>query len=693
MTAFGSQPPLRDEHHRFGRVLITGPPGAPTSTILNTLIEPSTGIGTGHPDRAAITEFRYEPGPYRARIRFVSHSAWAQEMGRISRDVIAADAASRRRLRAAPPSHADLAPRSARLKSYRRTLITMYGERGWEALLEHADPSEVNESDAAAAAFLAGSIEFVDDDLARFMSRVATYGDYQGHLWPMVARIRLSGPFIGLISRPSVVQLPARYDMIPERIEITRHLLATADELWVAAAGTSDGLVAAGQFLTDDDRLRDLVMAGITPSLLIANPSHIGSIADEFSEMIHTRIEHMAHAAGRPEIISRMWQQLSNAALHPLIVDEQTRWPTPRPAANHDAVSNTGLTPQLDTASHSGMTAHPGMASLHGRLDAVAIRAAARTRGISASPRAAGRLDPNASDVTQKAHVALPTGSHDPLIELGAEFDAAIRQLLADFEHTVHTTIAAAANSIGERIGSVAHPGPSIAAMLRDVSWFHLRSACDRQGRFPEPVGSRTDINRIVAGPLLFGLLSPWTTLFDHLGPTAERTDSESVVGHTLALCARVVTRHHQRLWAMGAAAGLDADHQLAARLVDIEPVWLARQELDLVADLSDGIHRRQAHLRTIVTGAFTEVLAPAYAASGHLAGPSAHRSILSTLEARLFECWDRVHTRIADEIAQLLGEVSEVLLIALQHHANAVSRRGAVLRERYSGELCGQRP
>lgn len=140
----------------------------------------------------------------------------------------------------------------------------------------------------------------------------------QGHLWPLLKRVVIRGPFEVLKGGLQLVDLPGLNDPNPAREAITRNYLKQAEFIWLTF-NTTRGLTRdVMEILKDRGFMTQVIMDGTLSAL-----AFVGTRADEFVPMLErqqlqlppeTRLDQLL-AARQTQIQNRVREQLSELTL------------------------------------------------------------------------------------------------------------------------------------------------------------------------------------------------------------------------------------------------------------------------------------------------------------------------------------------------------------------------------------------
>lgn len=265
---------ILEENDKRPEVVISliGGTGSGKSTLLNALLGTRVlPVSNMRACTAAIAEVRYaEHKRYHVRIEFMSRQDWQKEVAILLEDI--ADSASPR---TGEDGDEFTEPRAIS-RAAADKIRAVYGLPD-ELTLTRDVLSDLHETPAIAEALDRRSLEVNCDTLDRLRGQIHDYLDSKRPFWPIVQRVRITGPFDILKSGAVIVDLPGINDPNEAREQITRRYLKTCRFIWIVfnikRALTRD----IKTVLHSEEFIRQIVMDGREGALTL-----VGTASDEF---------------------------------------------------------------------------------------------------------------------------------------------------------------------------------------------------------------------------------------------------------------------------------------------------------------------------------------------------------------------------------------------------------------------------
>jgi energy-coupling factor transporter ATP-binding protein EcfA2 len=277
---------LREELDRNPDVTISliGGTGAGKSTLLNALVGARLlPVSNMKACTAAVSEVSWSEGEeYRATVEFVPRKAWLKEVELLKQDI----ADFERTTIDDGEGNGESGPGSAPARAARDKLRTVYAPRDGEGNVGDVDLSRLVEPREIRDALDQQQLTFQERSLETFQKRIKEYLDSKHRFWPIVKRVRLSGPFEPLRNGVRLVDLPGLNDPNEAREQVTREHIKTCRFVWIVFNIKRVLTKSDINILVSDDFVRQVIMDGRANALtLVATASDdidLDSALDEF---------------------------------------------------------------------------------------------------------------------------------------------------------------------------------------------------------------------------------------------------------------------------------------------------------------------------------------------------------------------------------------------------------------------------
>jgi dephospho-CoA kinase len=241
-------------------VALIGGTGAGKSTLLNALLGARiVPVSSMRACTAAITEVAYGEGPaYRATVEFVSRVSWEEERAQLTEDLRDYVVAARETDGQVP---AEIRTAAA------DKLRAVHGTDAANRFLDSLDPADLVESPEITRALDSGETEIRSVDLDEFRRLVRQFLDSGSSYWPIVQRVRITGPFVALAGGAELIDLPGLNDPNKAREAVTRDYLKHAKFVWLVFSMKRALTQDVYKVLSEGDLFRQLFMDGRTDAL------------------------------------------------------------------------------------------------------------------------------------------------------------------------------------------------------------------------------------------------------------------------------------------------------------------------------------------------------------------------------------------------------------------------------------------
>jgi hypothetical protein len=359
----------------------------------------------------------------------------------------------------------------------------------------------------------------------------------QGHLWPLLKRVLIRGPFEALKGGLQLVDLPGLNDPNPAREVITRNYLKQAEFIWLTF-NTTRGLTRdVMDILKDRGFMTQVIMDGTISAL-----AFVGTRGDEFVPVLEKQQLNLPQEASLEEILAARNTQIQSRVQEQL--SELTLWFSNRyriqsqigdvlkligqTLAHSPIFMVSALEHQRLTGWRTGEglfenTNQTGIAELETYMQKILSQQGlqARKKMIRSQCQQMNQEIKRLLQSLQSRQVisAMPSSAKEQLKakleQASTEMEHGLRQLKEEIEARSQTAQAKLSQKFAEILSKSHSEMPDWVSSWGVHPWQTLQRAVKEGGRYTSPSsGARLNLSEEISDALLGGLAPFWNAFF-----------------------------------------------------------------------------------------------------------------------------------------------------------------------------------
>jgi len=543
---------------------------------------------------------------------------------------------------------------------------------------------------------------FERDNLEGLRKHCRDYLSSRGCLWPLVCRLRVSGPFQHLPSRFRLLDLPGLNDPDPRRIKIAHDALAKASRVWLVVSSKRGITESLRSFLQSSRLLTQLhAQNGLEALALVATHADDydpGALLDEFGQdaeldvdaALRLHAERTRNAATK--VLLDAWDHTIQAARGQ--VDRQTPASGTRilsdvpffsvSSTEYLALTNTKRghrKPRLDNPGQTGIPAllewlhHEYLVKEQQRqVAALAEDRWSLQTDMHAAIARSNKLAKRIAQLNSKGKGGLKDVEHRALTFLEEKLRSHHQQATHQVDKATEK-VTGAINQATENIDTLLFKS---VKRLEDVHWSTLRAIVRRRGQFvSNSSNKRWDVLADIAEVIFGQVALRWSDLFQR--------DLVSFMDGLHQECGSLISTHEQFLDTQIHVLLEDQWREAApdGGSVDAINLRLKNRHNDLATEL----HATRTRFRQRLLGSLREQLAPAFDKAAEESGRGMKNRMVDILSSHLGQATATLPD-LTHELRQSVNEVHLQLTGEVQHAHASVRESAARSRENLRVQL-----
>ena len=614
------------------------------STLLNAVLgERILRMGEGGVCTAAITEVRYQPKTFRAKVIFLSREEWEAEVDNIYSQAESGESADASGELEAAEIRRDLRKRLENVYEFDSKTNELPNRN---SLKEKQHVKEHWESGKSETVFEEERADKLYDSMGPVMAT-------RNHLWPLIKKVEVFGPMEILKDRLVIVDLPGLGDLNPAREKLTKDYLLSINLLLIVfdSAPLISGEIR--DVLVKSNTMKRHKIAGTLPYVTYVG-TQIDNVADGLMEpdRLEDRLAKASKEAGRKlnEILSELYDEIFNEEKPDHTINEKYF------TSARESLRIDGKIRGDPDIKHKNLTKIPALAkSLKKNRESIANSGRGSAvkiyYGVLEKTQFFFRSVLNEFKKRSKAEAAFDE-------EFKAWLEGKTQSLLDLFKQAYDAHQSAASQAVKKLQDSLKGSARIVcdgekAAFdkWQGMNWATLKAAVVRGGCFTDSRGRFHDLTADAERGYLNLLETVWT---NQATPDVLRTVKEYAV--------KLV--HHVSTQVENALTWLEAKKATHIKSDQIKEDWdTLKRQWDHKAEtfletMSAQLFEKARELSISLAHQIDQEMAPAFKKAKTISGPGTKQAILDVLSGRVGDIRNRFQGQFSKEIQDIPGHI-----------------------------------